>query len=87
MVPITRPSTALHFFRLDTVGSHLHIADRSICDRDHNVLKRFHHADHDKTAWLSFRDWIHLLKNNQELETNHTVLILVTKASTSMKSD
>ena len=46
---------------LDAVGSHLRAADRSICGEDHNVLKWFHHAD-NKTAWLSFCDWIHLLK-------------------------
>ena len=31
-LPIILPPTALHFFMLDTVGSHLNIADRSICD-------------------------------------------------------
>ena len=32
VLPIILPPTALHFFMLDTVGSHLNIADRSICD-------------------------------------------------------
>ena len=27
-----------HFSMLDAVGSHLHVADRSICDQDQNVV-------------------------------------------------
>ena len=27
-----------HFSTLDAVGSHLHVADRSICDQDQNVV-------------------------------------------------
>ena len=55
VLSITLSPTA--FFMLDTVGSHLHVAEGSICDQDHNVLKWFHYAD-NKTAWLSFCDCI-----------------------------
>ena len=35
----TLPPTALCFSTLDAVSSYVHVADRSICDQDQNILK------------------------------------------------
>ena len=40
VLPITLPPTELCCSTLDALGSHLRIADRSICDQDQDVVKR-----------------------------------------------
>ena len=87
VLPITLPLTALCCSTLDAVGSHLHNADRSICDQDQDVVKRLHEII-KHAVWL----YHFVIRSTQELQTNHNFcssidLILVTNASTSVRSD
>ena len=47
VLPITLPPNALCFFTLDAVGSHLHVADRSICTCDQDS------SEFTTTMWLA----------------------------------
>ena len=87
-LPITLPPNALCFSTLDAVGSHLHVADRSICNQDQNVL--LHQII--KQCGYHFMIGSTFYISKQELQIKHnfcssTVLILVTNASTSVRSD
>ena len=82
---ITLPPTELCFSTLDEVGNHLYVADRSICDQDQDVVKRLHQII--KQCGYHF-----VIRSTQELQTKHNFcssidLILVTNASTSVRSD